>query len=154
LVLVSGVGWDGAHNFVSGDGYGTSNARALATLRDPGGNFAFEVHQYLDDNYSGTHADCVDPAHAREALMPVTAWLRQQHARGFLGEFAASGDPRCLASLNAMLDVLDKNHDVWMGWSYWAGGPWWGNYMFSVQPRNGNDTPQMGVLQRHLGSGS
>ncbi len=154
LILVSGVGWDGAHNFLSGDGYGTPNALALAPLRDPGGNFAFEVHQYLDDAFSGTHADCLDPTRARQTLMPVTDWLRQQHARGFLGEFAATGDARCLASLNAMLDVLDKNHDVWMGWTYWAGGPWWGNYMFSVQPRNGSDRPQMGVLLRHLGSGS
>ncbi len=45
LVLVSGTGWDGAHNFVSGNGYGEPNAVALASLRDPANNIAFEVHQ-------------------------------------------------------------------------------------------------------------
>jgi hypothetical protein len=33
-----------------------------------------------------------------------------------------------------------------MGGTYWAAGPWWGNYPLSVEPRNGQDRPQMAVL--------
>ena len=42
---------------------------------------------------------------------------------------------------------MSKNSDVWLGWSYWAGGPWVGNYMFSVEPANNVDKPQMQVLR-------
>jgi endoglucanase len=150
LVLVSGVGWDGAHNFTTGDGYGLANAQALQNLHDPADNTAIEVHQYLDGNFSGTSADCMAPDAARATLAPVTEWLRAQHRRGFLGEFAAAKSPSCLASLNALLGVLDAHPDVWLGWTYWAAGPWWGDYMFSVQPRDGADAPQMAVLRRHL----
>ena len=30
--------------------------------------------------------------------------------------------------------------------TYWAGGPWWGDYMFSIEPQNGIDKPQMAIL--------
>jgi endoglucanase len=152
LVLVSGVDWDGAHNFVSGAGYGSSNAEALGRLNDPAGNYAIEMHQYLDPDYSGTHAGCMDASAARETLLPATAWLRATHNKGFLGEFAASRTPQCEAALNALLDVIDENRDVWIGWTYWAAGPWWGDYMFSVQPKDGHDAPQITVLERHVGA--
>ena len=146
LVLASGADWDGAHSVVS-DG----NASLLQTLTDRTGNFAIELHQYLDGDSSGTSADCVTPADAQARLRPATAWLRANHLHGFLGEFAASSTPACLASLDAMLTLLDRNKDVWIGWTDWAGGPWWGHYMFSVQPQDGRDAPQMSVLARHMG---
>jgi hypothetical protein len=34
--------------------------------------------------------------------------------------------------------------------TYWAGGPWWGDYHLAVEPRDGQDRPQMAVLARHL----
>ena len=38
--------------------------------------------------------------------------------------------------------------------TYWAGGPWWGDYMFSIEPQNGVDKPQMAILmERSGGSG-
>jgi trimeric autotransporter adhesin len=38
--------------------------------------------------------------------------------------------------------------------TYWAGGPWWGNYMFSIEPQNGVDKPQMTILVQHLSAPS
>lgn len=148
LVLVSGTGWDGAHNFVSGEGYGAPNAAVLATLHDPVNNFAFEVHQYLDSDSSGTHAGCVTPDEATRSLAPFTAWLRAEGRRGFLGETGAAATPQCLAALAALLGRIDAEQDVWLGWTYWAGGPWWGDYMFSIEPKDGRERPQMTVLRR------
>ncbi len=42
-----------------------------------------------------------------------------------------------------------------MGWTWWGGGPWWGNYMFALDPTNlggANQTDQaaMGVLQPYF----
>ena len=57
LILVSGTDWSGAHSFVRGGPLG-SNAEAFEDLRDPAGNMAFEVHQYLDSRNSGGALDC------------------------------------------------------------------------------------------------
>jgi endoglucanase len=49
-----------------------------------------------------------------------------------------------------MLTYMDSNSDVWRGWTYWAGGAWWGDYPLSVQPGDdGKPRPQMTVLVRH-----
>ena len=40
--------------------------------------------------------------------------------------------------------------DVWLGWTYWAGGAMWGPYPMSVQPDANGPKPQMAVLERHL----
>ena len=149
LVLIPGADWDGAHSWMNGRP--DSNAQAMDRLSVPaGGPVAFEFHQYLDHDSSGTKPDCLSPAAAAGTLGKATAWLAAGGRQGFLGEFGATGTPECLAALDAMLSSLDAHRAQWMGWTYWAAGPWWGNYMFSVEPRNGMERPQMAVLARHL----
>jgi endoglucanase len=151
LILVPGIKWTGAHSWARTGG-GGSNAAAFASFRDPGGNFAFEMHQYLDSDSSGTHPGCGGPDTGADRLRAATAWLRSVKARGFLGEFGAGGDAACLETLQRMLTFLDQNGDAWLGWTYWAAGPWWPeSYAFSVQPsRTGVGRPQMKVLRDHL----
>jgi endoglucanase len=148
LVLISGTGWDGAHNFTTGENYGTPNAIALANIQDPANNMAIELHQYLDPDFSGSHPGCTDPQTARTLIAPATDWLRAHNKKAFLGEIAASGSPACLASLSAVLGAINAAPDAWLGWAYWAGGPWWGDYMFTIDPKNGADRPQMQVLSQ------
>ncbi len=147
LVLVPGVRWTGAHSWNRGS---PSNAEAMAGFRDPAANMAFELHQYVDGNSSGTGTDCVAPAVAAARMADATTWLRAQHARGFLGEFGAPGTPDCVKSLDALLAVMDRNHDVWLGWTYWAGGSRWNNYPLSIQPDQAGPKPQMAVLERYI----
>ena len=50
---------------------------------------------------------------------------------------------------------MDQNRDVWIGFSYWAAGPWWGHYMYSLEPeglKDGKpvDRNQMSVIAKHL----
>ena len=49
-----------------------------------------------------------------------------------------------------MLTYIQQHTNVWEGVTYWAGGPWWGAYMFSIEPQDGADKPQMTVLRQHL----
>jgi endoglucanase len=148
LVLVPGIGWSGAFDFVrlSGD--------VLGGIDDPAHNFAYEMHQYFDSDHSGTHADCAAPKAAVAMLTGPTQWLRSNHARGFLGEFAAGRSVACLATLSALLDYLTENKDVWLGWTYWAAGPWWGDYHFAIEPKDGRDRPQMTILDRFFKTGA
>src|SRR5262249_22218719 len=53
LVLVPGNGYTGAWTW-SNNFYGTPNASVMLSITDPGNNFAFDVHQYLDPDGSGT----------------------------------------------------------------------------------------------------
>ena len=38
---------------------------------------------------------------------------------------------------------------MWQGGTYWAAGPWWGNYMYSAEPVDGQDTPQMKTIEQY-----
>jgi endoglucanase len=151
LILVPGNAWTGASTWYD-NWYGTPNATDMLTIVDPGNNYAFEVHQYLDSDSSGTSATCVSTTIGSQRLQAFTGWLRQNGKRGFLGEFAGAQNSTCYAALDDMLTFIDNNLDVWMGWTYWSAGPWWGNYMFSIEPNNGQDQPQMAILAKHFPS--
>ena len=149
LILVPGNDWSGAADWGK-NWYGTPNAIAMLSIKDSGNNYAYEVHQYLDSDGSGTHDACVSATIGSQRLAFLTSWLRNHHKRAFLGEFGASTNATCLAALDDLLTHLDKNSDVFLGWTYWAAGPWWGDYFLSIEPVNGVDRPQMTVLSRHL----
>jgi len=145
LVLVPGTIWTGASHWFEPQ-EGGSNAEHAETIRDPKNNFAFEVHQYLDEDYSGTHESCPRAADAIDALKQVTAWMEEHGYRGFVGEFGGTGSLDCLQGLEDMVRYLNGNSETWIGWTAWAAGDWWGNYPLSLQPVDGQDRPQMTVL--------
>ena len=56
----------------------------------------------------------------------------------------------CLHGLDILLTHLHANSDVWMGWTYWAAGAWWGTrYPMSVQPIDG-PRPQAAILHKYI----
>jgi endoglucanase len=149
LILVPGTIWSGAHSWQS-PRKGISNAEAFRSLRDPADNFAFEVHQYFDGNYSGTTRSCSKGAQAVAAIERMTKWLRDNKHRGFLGEFGVADSTDCLEALDGVLQHISVNGDVWLGWTYWAAGAWWVDYPFSVHPtEDGELQPQMKVLKKY-----
>jgi endoglucanase len=54
-----------------------------------------------------------------------------------IGEFAGAVNADCEAAFKDMLAFVTENSDVWAGALWWAAGPWWGDYMFSVEPKDG-----------------
>jgi endoglucanase len=143
LVLVPGNAWTGAHSWIS-----SGNGELMLGVDDPARNFAYEVHQYLDSDSSGTSPNCVTGAGAAR-LKLFTEWARANRQKGFLGEFGAAANAGCLAELRDLMLHLQANSDVWIGWTYWAGGPWWGGYDFSIEPASLTapvDRPQMRAL--------
>jgi endoglucanase len=147
LVLAPGSAWTGAHSWVS-----SGNAESAHAVVDPLDRMAYEVHQYLDRDSSGRSAGCIAGAGAR--LEPFTRWARQHGKRGFLGEFGGGPSEGCALELAALLEHIRRNRDVWVGWTCWAGGPWWGdNYPLSLEPASldtPRDRPQMAVLRRYF----
>lgn len=149
LVLVPGNSWTGAGTWEASF-YGTPNATALLAITDPKNNYAFEVHQYLDADASGTSPTCVSATIGSQSMQGFTRWLRAHGKKGFLGEFGGGANATCLSALDDILTHLEKNADVYLGWTYWAAGPWWGNYFTSLEPSGGKDAMQMGALLPHL----
>jgi endoglucanase len=161
LILVPGNAWTGAHSWTQ-NWYGTPNSVAMLDIVDPGNNFAFDVHQYLDDNSSGGSSAIVSPTIGQERLVSFTNWLHDNDRRGFLGEFAVAnsrigtgGTQIGDEAIDNMLNYIEANDDVWLGWTWWAAGPWWGEYMFTLEPTNLGQPTQadraaMAVLQPHF----
>jgi endoglucanase len=147
LIVVPGNGWDGADSW-SWNWYGTPNATAMLQIKDPGNNYAYEVHQYLDDSSSGTSPNCTSSTIGSQRLAGFTNWLHANGRRGFLGEFNGGRGATCLAALDDMLKHMEANSDVWLGWTFWAAGPWWGSDV--IEPINGADDVRMTMMLPHL----
>ena len=150
LILVPGNAWTGAHSWTQ-NWYGTSNSVAMLAITDPMNHFAFELHQYFDSDFSGTSPTCV-AGNGSAQLTSVTQWMRSHGYRAFLGEFAGADNPDCQASVESALSYMDANQDVWLGWTWWAAGSEWGEYIFTLEP-TGNftvDRPQMSWLEPHF----
>jgi len=166
LILVPGNGYTGGHSWLQNwyaeenpntpelgpNGYRRgSNAEEMLNIVDPLNNYAFDVHQYLDSDFSGTDPICVSTTIGSEALASITAWLDTHDKKAFLGEFGAGSDTICLAALSDISSYVNDRPDQWIGWSYWAAGPWWGDYFSSLEPlnlasNNPIDRPQFAAL--------
>ena len=147
-ILVPGSYWDGAWTWTS-----TDNDTVIGTgVQDSAHNFAFEVHQYLDADGSGTHPGAVSATIGVERLTAITQWAEATGNHLFLGEVGVTTDQTSLTAFDGMLTYMQQHANAWEGVTYWAGGPWWGNYMFSIEPQNGVDKPQMTILVQHLAS--
>jgi endoglucanase len=150
LILVPGNQWTGAWSWTD-DFYGTANSVVMLNTVDPGNNYAFEVHQYLDAVSGGFEPSCVSATIGVERMQKFTAWLEQHGLRGFLGEFGGGANTTCAAALRAMLTHVEQNANVYLGWTWWAAGPWWGDYFLSIEPYdNGGDRPNMNLLEEYL----
>ncbi|KAG8718254.1 hypothetical protein FRC08_005642 [Ceratobasidium sp. 394] len=131
LILVEGTSWTGAWTWVS-----SGNGDAFKALKDPNNNIAIEMHQYLDSDGSGTSGTCVSSTIAAERLAAATAWLKANNFKGFLGEIGAGSNDACIAAVKGGLCAMQQS-GVWIGATWWAAGPWWGNYFTSMEPPSG-----------------
>jgi aryl-phospho-beta-D-glucosidase BglC (GH1 family) len=101
-----------------------------------------------------------------ERLTDFTNWLITNNRKAFLGEFAVANSSIGNASnqigdeaIQNMLDYMVANSEVWTGFTWWAGGPQWGDYMFTIEPTNigtGSqaDRPSMTLLQPYFAGDS
>jgi endoglucanase len=152
-IIAPGNGWTGGASWAD-TWYGTSNAVAMLAITDPDDAIWFEAHQYLDASAGGTDTTCVSATAGRERLAPFVAWLRANKKKGFIGEFAGGNNATCKAAISDMLGYMNAQTDVLMGWLWWAAGPAWGDYPFTLEPKktvSGTvDSPFMAWLTPYL----
>ncbi|OKP14781.1 hypothetical protein PENSUB_5845 [Penicillium subrubescens] len=109
----------------------------LKALTDPQDKIVYEMHQYLDSDGSGTSETCVSTTIGKERVTDATQWLIDNGKVGVLGEFAGGVNDQCKTAITGMLDYLAENSNVWKGAMWWAAGPWWGTYIYSMEPPSG-----------------
>jgi len=151
LIFVPGNAWTGAWTWDQ-NWYGTPNSQVMLGVKDSANNFVFEVHQYLDQDGSGSGGTCVSTTSGVDRVTNFTLWARTNHYKAFLGEYAGGNNDVCQQAITGLLNYMDSNQDVWVGWSWWAAGPWWGDDSWgSIEPSsNGQDKPQMAWLEPHM----
>ncbi len=156
-VFVPGTSYTGAHSWVS-----SGNGAAWAGYVPPAGmNIAFEMHEYLDSDFSGTHAACA--GFGSSPMTAATSWANTNGFKVWIGEFGWSQDPTCPPDATALMSYMTTNEPTYLGWAYWLGGneafyaPWNGTspYMYSAVPAGYptgpfTDAPQTGILVSNL----
>ncbi len=142
--------------YVPGDGW--SSARSWdrhnkdLTITDRSDRLVYVAHQYFDASGQGSYRKNYDedgtyPEIGVERLKPFLGWLQSRGFRGTVTEYGVpNDDPRWLVVLDHALAALSEAR---VGGAYWAGGPWWGDYPLSSEPRGGHDAPVMAVLSKY-----
>lgn len=119
-------------------------------INDPADKIVYEGHVYFDKDFSGRYAsdEVVDPMLGVERVKPFVEWLQEHGLKGYLGEYGVPGHSESM--LVAMDNMLGYLNDHCMPSGYWAAGPGWGEYVLAIEPINGQDRPQMRILEKHI----
>ncbi|KAI9751334.1 MAG: hypothetical protein M4579_006117 [Chaenotheca gracillima] len=132
-ILLPGNGYTSAGAFVSG-----GSAAALEGIKDSDGTtdrLIFDVHQYLDDDSSGTSTVCVTDQ-IESAFQPLADHLRGTMRKAFLSEFGGANNEGCQTDACNLLSFLNDNSDVYLGWTSWAAGGFDASYTLTETPTN------------------
>lgn len=131
-ITPEGNSWSGAWTWIS-----SGNGASLVNLKDPQNKLVYQMHQYLDTDGSGTNSACVSQTIFSERLQAATKWLKDNNKVGVIGEIGTGVNDVCIAALQDGFKYMMNNSDVWWGAMWWAAGPWWGDYMYSMEPPSG-----------------
>ncbi|KAF2758237.1 glycoside hydrolase [Pseudovirgaria hyperparasitica] len=128
-ITPEGNSWTAASTWVS-----SGNGASLVKLVDPSDKLIYQMHLYLDTDASGNDQTCVSGTIFEERLVAATTWLRENKKLGLIGEFAGGANELCIQAFIGGLKYLKANRDVWTGHMWWAAGPWWDGYPYSMEP--------------------
>ncbi|MDA0783859.1 MAG: cellulase family glycosylhydrolase [Bacteroidetes bacterium] len=149
-IIVGGDSWSSAERWMQ---YSDN----LKNLSDTSNKLTFEAHVYFDNDASGQYDANYEnegayPNIGVDRVEPFVNWLLLNNLNGFIGEYGIpANDNRWLVVLDNFLSYLKANC---INGTYWAGGPWWGNYILSIEPVLGVDKPQMSTLLNYLNTNS
>ncbi|KAI9720808.1 MAG: Endoglucanase EG-II [Candelaria pacifica] len=136
MITLPGNGYTSAGSFVS-----SKSGEALSTVTNLDGsttNLIFEVHQYLDTDYSGTHSACTIDG-VKESFTGLATWARAQKRQVLLAEIGGGNVQSCITNICSAFDYLNANSDVYIGWAGWAAGSFDDTYILTETPILGAD---------------
>jgi len=114
LILVEGNHASDIKFWNSSDEFGVANTEAMLRIQDPFDRVAIEVNiEYPASYETGLLEDGV--LSEFEHLRRISEWLDENHRVGFLSEYASV---ECDAQLAVALRHLERNRNLWLGWSW------------------------------------
>ena len=118
LILLEGNHWSSALNWGTAmDGY-TANSKVFVPSAIKDSNYAINVHQYFDANYSGT-GECVP--NSIPILSDLNKYLKDNNLKAIVTELGGNNTKDCANDINNFLKSL-PNDGIYLGWTGWAGG--------------------------------
>ncbi len=112
---------------------------ALLAVHNPDGstgNLIFDVHQYLDSDSSGTHAECTQNGVTN--ILNLATWLGNNGRKAMLTETGGGNVQSCWTNVCAELDTMNYHTDVFLGWTGWAAGSFDSSYVLTETPTYAN----------------
>lgn len=129
LIIAPGNSWSGGHAWAEGGD--EANTNWVHKLVDPLSNTAIDVHEYLDEDFSGGHLECTQAPEPN--LKDLTAWLKENNLKAFITEFGGSDTASCHDMLDDLLSYMEDNPE-YIGWTAWAAGKCLSNLLFPGFP--------------------
>jgi endoglucanase len=128
-VLLDGNQWSGLHSWVAINGDTFTDANIKAAVPNVG-DYAIDVHQYFDQDFSGTHETCLPKDQFLHQLNfeGFKTWVHSNQAKVIVTEFGAADNAQCREDMNAFLELMDENvytPDMggFIGWTAWQAAP-------------------------------
>ncbi|KAM0354874.1 hypothetical protein ACHAPU_000710 [Fusarium lateritium] len=88
-------------------------------IQDPANNTLYDFHQYFDD-IAGAYGFCEPWGGFVKRFVAVTEILQSNKLQGMITEFGGGPFPQCADTIRSMLAFLERNSDVWYGWTAWG----------------------------------
>jgi endoglucanase len=123
LIIAPGNGYTGGHAWTTSSQGDDPSSEWMYKITDPLNNTAFDIHEYLDSDFSGGHLNCSSPAPTY--LAPLTAWLKEYGFKAMITEFGAANGTECRPYIDGIINYMAQNEE-YIGWTAWAAGPIWG----------------------------
>ncbi len=149
LVLLEGTHWSGMHSWME------LNADAFHPDNIHDDNYAINVHQYFDFDHSGTHVVCT--GFPRENIEAFINWADTHQVKYMVTEFGGADSGNCQPIIQDFLErlhesavPLESEQGGLLGWTVWAGGHYWGDYMLSIYQAGGAEDLPRAMLDWEL----
>jgi endoglucanase len=126
-------------NYANAASFQYDSGPTLQNVTNPDGtttNLVFEVHQYFDGE-GGTTTVCTDDVSTQ--FEDLATYLRSIGRQVFVGEMGGGNGQDCIDIICPILDILNDNSDVFIGWTSWAAGNWPDSYELSEMPDGDTD---------------
>lgn len=138
MIFLSGTNYTNAIDFQ----YDSADALSKIVDYDKNNtNLIFELHQYFD-SVGGKTAICNDTLGDNttgDKFTGAADYFRSIGRKAFVAELGGGNGQDCVDIICPVLDILNNNGDVYIGWTSWAAGNWWPEYELSEVPVNGQD---------------
>lgn len=133
FILLAGTNYANAASFQYDSG------PTLKSITNPDGStgtLIFEVHQYFDGE-GGSTTGCSD--NTAPQFRDLATYLRSIGRQAFVGELGGGNGQDCIDIVCPILDILNDNGDVFVGWTSWAAGNFPDTYELTEVPHGDTD---------------